>query len=209
MTQVFIFGASIVHGVGAEESGWADLIKKKLHQKIYSEHGVDEKYEVYNFGKSGATIEFVQNEFDQQITYYKKNAKTIAILSVGMNNSKAEGTSENYVSTVIEYKDNMEELLQKMKSQVDHILCVSFTPVDEAKTTPMKKGGSYYWNKRIQEFNKAFNEVCDKESIQFVSITVDQEEWKKNYLYKDGLHPNQKGHQLIFENVYPHLEKLL
>lgn len=35
MTQIFIIGSSSVYGVGAESSGWADLVKQALHRKMY------------------------------------------------------------------------------------------------------------------------------------------------------------------------------
>lgn len=205
MTQLFIFGASITYGVGAKESGWADLIKRKLHEIMYSTPSAGEKYEVYNFAKPEATIEFVLNTVDHLISHYNKIGKKIVILSVGMNNSKAEGTPENYVSDVTEYKQKVEELLKKITTQVDHVICVGFTPVDESKTTP-KKDGSYFWNNRIQEFNKACKKACEEQNVTFVDILVDPETWKKEYLYEDGLHPNQQGHQLMFETIYPSLK---
>lgn len=209
MTQIFIFGASIVHGVGAEEAGWADLIKRKIHSTMYSENGTGEKYEVYNFGNPGATIGFVLKTFEQQIKNYQKDGKKVVIISVGMNNAKATGTPDNYASTVNEYKDQMQELLQKIKSDVDHVICVGLTPVDEKKTTPLRTGGSYFWNERVQEFNAAFAKVASESTIPFVNFILDPEEWSSTYLYKDGLHPNQKGHQLIFEKVFPQVESLL
>ena len=209
MTQIFIFGASIVHGVGAEEAGWADLIKRKIHNRMYSENGTGEKYEVYNLGNPGATIGFVLKTFNQQIENYQKDGKKVVILSVGMNNAKATGTSDNYVSTVDEYKYQMNELIQKIKSDADHVICVGLTPVDEQKTTPMIAGGSYFKNERVQEFNKAFSDVCNDNAVIFINLNVDHKDWSSNYLYRDGLHPNQKGHQLIFEKVFPQIEPLL
>jgi acyl-CoA thioesterase-1 len=209
MTQIFIFGASIVHGVGAEDAGWADLIKRKIHNKMYSENGTGEKYEVYNFGNPGATIGFVLKTFQYQIQNYHKEGKKIVILSVGMNNAKAKETPDNYVSTIDEYKAQMSDLLQKIKSDVDQVICVGLTPVDEKKTMPMRPGGSYFENGRVHEFNKAFADTADENSISFVNIEVDLEDWCNNYLYDDGLHPNQKGHQLILERVFPQLEPLL
>lgn len=131
MTQIFIFGASITYGVGAEDAGWADLIKKTVHKRMYSPEGRGEKYEVYNFGNPGATIDFVSRTFKYQLENYQKEGKKILILSIGMNNAKAKGTPENYVSSVEEYKYQMVELLNSLKETIDHIICVGLSPVDE------------------------------------------------------------------------------
>jgi len=41
MKQIFIFGASIVYGVGGKQGGWADLLKKEFHSQIYFQQGLE------------------------------------------------------------------------------------------------------------------------------------------------------------------------
>src|SRR4051812_47605193 len=107
ITQVFILGSSMVYGVGGSHGGWADLVKQHLHQKMYGEDGVGEEYEVYNFGKSGATIDFVKDTFGSQLEAYGRRQKTIILLAVGGNNTKAEEEPDNFVSTHEEYEQEM------------------------------------------------------------------------------------------------------
>jgi len=98
MTQVFILGSSSTYGVGGENGGWADLLKQSLHSDMFSSGGVGEKYEVYNFAKSGAPRSFVKETSKEQFKNYKRSGKTIVVVSVGGNNSKAEDKPDNYVS---------------------------------------------------------------------------------------------------------------
>src|SRR5512133_4042867 len=109
MIQIFILGSSMVYGVGGPNGGWADLIKQHLHKKMYGENGVGEKYEIYNFGKSGATIDFVKDTFKSQLDAYDRKQKTIILVSVGGNNTKAEETPDNFVSTPEEYESERRE----------------------------------------------------------------------------------------------------
>ncbi|MEK7570789.1 MAG: SGNH/GDSL hydrolase family protein [Patescibacteria group bacterium] len=208
MTQIFIFGASIVYGVGAEEAGWADLIKRNIHNRMYSKNGTGEKFEVYNFGNPDAKIEFILKTFEEQIENYGKDGKKIVVLSIGMNNAKAVGNPDNYVTKIDEYKNQLKKLFQQMKLKVDHVLCVGLTSVDEQKTTP-KSNGSYFRNQRIEQFNSTFREVCIEMGITFVDILSEQQVCGQACLYKDGVHPNQKGHQLIFEKIFPQIKSLL
>jgi len=57
-------------------------------------------------------------------------------------------------------------------------------------------------NDKIKIYNEIINEECQKRSIIFLNIT---EEWSElnylNLLSDDGIHPNEKGHQKIFEKV--------
>lgn len=213
MKQVFIFGSSSVYGVGAEQGGWADLLKQRLHKKMYGADGVGEKYELYNFGYSGAGADFVTVAAREQLKFYRRSGKVVAILSVGGNNSKAEDEPDNFVSTIEEYEQLMTYLLERMKEDVDEIIVVGSGTVDEAKTNPkpnpLTGGKSYFTNDRRIAFSHALMKLCQKQGVRFVDIDMKPDEWQKDYLYKDGLHPNQKGHEYIAAKVWPELEKLL
>ena len=213
MAQIFIFGASSAYGVGGEEGGIGDLLKKKIHSQMYHPNGTGEKHEVYNFSTPGATVEFFLDSFDYQIDKYAKDTKLIAVVSVGMNNSKAINESGNFISSSSQYKTAMEKSLTKLKQKVDAVICCGYTLVDESKTTPIanpfNEDLAYFRNDKIMEFNKIFKQVCQQIGVAFIEIDVEYEEWKRKYLYKDGLHPNKEGHQLIFDKLWPEVEKLL
>ncbi len=205
MIQVFILGSSYVYGVGAEKSGWADLLKQSIHQKMYGEDGVGEKYEVYNFGKSGAEIKFVQKTFPQQFEQYSRGGKIITILSVGGNNTKAENKPDNFISTPEEYSEQMEKLLDLLKNRSSQVIVVGSSFYDESKTNPKSNpltgGKSYFSNQRKEIFESKLKKICAQKQITFIDIDVSQSEWQEKYLSNDGLHPNQTGHELIAKKI--------
>ena len=212
MGQVFIFGASAAYGVGGEHGGWADMIKLRLHKAMFEPGGMGEKHEVYIFAKPGATAEFVARTFEGQLDEYRRKDKVVAVISVGGNNAKAVGMADNFVSTPEAYSDAMKQLLGSIKKNVDALICVGFTPVDEAKTAPKhnpETGDSFFWNKRIQEFNAVFGDVAKELGVAFVNLSVNELEWKQKYVAVDGLHPNDAGHHLICDRVWPEVEKAL
>lgn len=136
MAQILIFGASTVYGVGGSNGGWSDILKRNLHQQMYSQK-TGEQHEVYVFAKPSVTVEFVAATSRQQIKdYQREDRPIIAILSVGMNNAKAVTTPDNFADTPDTYRQNMSALLRGMKERVDSVICVGFTPVDEEKTNP-------------------------------------------------------------------------
>jgi len=205
ITQIFILGSSSVYGVGAENGGWADLIKQSLHQKMYGENGVGEKYEVYNLGKSGAKIEFATKLFPTLIQEYGRAGKIITIVSIGSNNAKAENTPTNYVSSLEEYETQMAEMLDLLKEKSDVVIVVGGGYVDESKTNPkhnpLTGGKSYFTNARRKMFEKKCEDLCDQKNISYVGVELSEKQWQAEYLFRDGLHPNQKGHQYIAERV--------
>lgn len=213
MSQIFIVGSSSTYGVGGENGGWADLLKQKLHKKMYGKGGIGEKYEIYNFGKSGATIDFVMKTFPQQLEQYGRGKKTITIVSVGGNNAKAEDEPKNYVSTLKEYTDSMSDLLNLLASQSTHVIAVGGGYYDESKTNPkinpFTGGKSFFTNVRRQEFQAQLKKLCIERKITFIETGISESEWKEKYIYDDGLHPGALGHELISEKVMKELEKIL
>jgi len=213
MIQLFFLGSSSVYGVGSERGGWADLVKLALHKKMYAQGGVGQKYEIYNLGKSGATIDYVLNEFPNQLKQFGRGQQVITIVNVGGNNSKAENDPDNFVSTPEEFTAEVSHLLDSLKKQSTHVIAVGSGYLDEAKTYPISNpltgGKAYFSNKRRAIFQECFKKSCEEKEIPFVEVGVSEEEWKEKYLFEDGLHPNQQGHELIAKNVLAELSKML
>ncbi|MFA5886158.1 MAG: SGNH/GDSL hydrolase family protein [Patescibacteria group bacterium] len=213
MKQIFLIGSSFVYGVGGENGGWGDYLKQALHQKMYSEGGVGEKYEVYNFSKPGATIDFAIKNFPTWLEQYGRDGEIITIVSTGGNNVKAKNTPDNFVSTVDDYINQMSELLDILKKGSSHVIAVGGGFYDESKTNPKSSPfdgeQSYFKNDRKQLFESHFKQLCQEKDITFIPLDIDENSWKANYLYKDGLHSNMAGHKLISQKVLNEVEKLL
>lgn len=211
MIQFYAFGSSFEYGVGGEDGGWADILKRRLHKRMYGPDGVGEKYELYNFAQPGATIDFVRETAPEQVARYRReNDRAIALVSVGGNNVKAVDRLDNFVSTPEEYRDEMSGLLSELKSVADRVIFVGSGPVDESKTNPkpnpLTGGCSYFSNERMQAFEAILVDVCDTLSVEYVPVGVFQDEWVQSYLAPDGLHPNGRGYELIAERVWELLE---
>ena len=213
MTQIFVFGSSLAYGVGGTNGGWADILKQKLNHLMFSDQGVGEKYEFFNFAKSGEPISFVSNTFKNDLEKYRRKGKIIILVSIGGNNSRAKDEPDNFVSTIEEYQKEMFELLSNLKKNADEVMFVGGGCYDESKTypkpDPLTGGRSYFSNKRGLEFKKVLERVCSDLGVKFIQNEVEDAEWIEKYLYKDGLHPNQSGHELIAEKVWLELKPLL
>jgi lysophospholipase L1-like esterase len=212
MGQIFVFGSSSSHGVGGSQGGWGDLLKQRLHQVMYGPNGIGERHQIYNFAKPGAKIDFVKRTFPAQLNDYRIPGPAMAIVAVGGNNVKAEGTADNFVSTVEQYVIDMTELLATIRAQVDAVVVLGFKPYDEAKAmpkiSPLNGKASYFSNARTAIFHSSLCKICDQEG--YVLIGVDHpEQWVQTCLCDDGLHPNDVGHQKICNQIWPYVHKFL
>lgn len=213
VTQIFVVGSSSVYGVGGTHGGWADLIKQWLHQKMYADKGLGEKYEVFNFGRSGATIDFVKDNFSIWLEQFWRGGPLITITSVGGNNMKAVDEPDNYVSTQDEYRHQMSELFGLLKETSQQVIAVGSGYVDESKTNPKMNpftgGKSFFTNKRRQQFTEVYQTLCVEKDIPFVGVDLSESDWLESYVYTDGLHANDQGQRYLFEKIKQILEPQL
>jgi lysophospholipase L1-like esterase len=211
MKQLIILGASYAYGAGGQNGGWGDFLKKHLHNKMYSDSGEGDKYEVYSFAKPGATTQFILDTAPEILRHYCRNKSTTIILNIGANDAKAVNSPTNFLTTLPEFSNQLELLLDALKGFSNDIIFVSDPPFDETKTTPkvnpLDGSNSYFTNSRREELKEITKKLCREKGAYYLQIEVDRNEWINNCLFRDGLHPNQKGHQIIFDTVLTYLEK--
>ena len=211
MAQIYILGSSHSYGVGGEDGGWGDILKRKLHHKMYGEGGIGEKNELYNFAKPGATIQFVLDTYKDQIGSYNRGEKKIALIAVGANNAKAVDVPDNFVSTPEEFEAAMSELFAGLVENFDKVVFAADGFVDESKTTPkinpFTGGNSYFFNERIQLLSLITKKLASEYGVVRVETGVGEEEWIEKYVHpRDGLHRNSAGHELLANQIWEIIE---
>ena len=205
-----VFGDSIVFGAWDIEGGWVQRLRKYLDKLTLKEKG---DFLVYNCGISGNTSEELLERFEiecksrlKELAMYE--GRGIIMISIGGNDCtfiKSKG--DNWVLPE-KFAENIEKLIKLAKKFSDKIIFVSFTPCDESKTTPIPWNTDIvYKNEDIKKYNDITKEICEKEKIPFIKIfdswlKLDYKKW-----LEDGLHPNSKGHEKIFETVKDFLIK--
>lgn len=211
MKQIFVLGASYSFGIGAQREGWAGLLKEYLHKKMYSSDGIGDQYELYNFSKPGEPTKFTLNTSRFLLEHYCRNKSAIILVNTGANDSRAANTPTNYLNSLPQFQVELEALITELKKFSDTVLFIGNCPVDEKrtnpKTNPFDGSKSYFTNSRLNEISLSTQRICHNKHIPFIKVNVDKDEWIKNCLFRDGLHPNQKGHQIIFDTVLSYLEQ--
>lgn len=216
MLQIFCFGASTVYGVGTSHGSWADKLKSQTLVTQYARGTTasGEKVEVYNLGipgeKSDQMLARLKNEIKARQAFHT-DAEKLAIITCGTNDSKALGSPDGYVMSLEEFSKLTEGIIVGAKGLVAHVIGLGLTPVDDTKTSPMSKGETYFSSDRIKQFESAYQKVCKGNGINFIPLfdIADKADWKNAYLYKDGLHSNDNGHQWIVDKILPELQKII
>lgn len=202
MARILIFGASTTYGAWDKEGGWADRLKRWIHQRTLEEK--DFYSLAYNLGVSGDTTADILERFEFETKMrLKEGEETMFIIAVGVNDSQFIHSKNGLRSTPDEYQENLQKLIGLAKKFSSSIVIIGTWPMDETKTSPIPWApDESYKNKYLQEFNDMTKAVCMENGIHFIDLFG---EWSKidykHFLSDDGVHPNTEGHKRIFELV--------
>lgn len=200
---IVAFGSSTLFGVADPQyGGYIGWLKKWHEQK-----NIHNK--TYNLGISGQTTTDMLKRFENEVSIRKPQ---LIIFNAGSNDSRRIGTanSPNQVS-LAKFKDNLKKIIRIGKSLANFIF-ISINPIDDSKTAPLSywhHNDYYYFLEDSRKYREVEKELCIKEKIRYIDI-FNQWLTNKNYtqfLYKDGLHPNSRGHKEIFLSLRDVIEK--
>jgi lysophospholipase L1-like esterase len=207
--RVLVFGASTAQGYWDSLGGWADRLKKHYDQLQMQNFSIEQP-RVMNLGVSGDTTAEVLKRLESE-SKSRQNDKGLAIIiQVGSNNAAEQ--NDLTVSTAKEYQKELENIIEMAQKFTDKIIIIGFPAVDESKTNPIEWADLYFKNRNIVMFENAAQETTKEADIPFIAI---HQEFSKRIeagevlQAHDGLHPNNKGHELIFQLVRPVLDEVL
>lgn len=207
--RVLVFGDSIAQGFWDTEGGWVARLRK--HYDILQVKDLNkEQPTVINLGISGDKSDSILKRLKVETKARTwPGEEFLFIFAVGANNSyKKHG---KYYSTPEQFRNDLEKIIKISKEFSGKIMFVGLAACEEHRTTPVWWDDVVWTNKRIFEFDKTLRKVCEMNNTLYVPVYgVFQKEMAEGHeLFIDGVHPNNAGHELIFQFVRPELDKLL
>ena|SRR3989344_1483414 len=186
---ICIFGDSTAWGAwDMEKGGWVN----RLWFHVGKREG-DDYIEVYNCSVSGGTTDTILKRFESEAKI--RNATTL-IFQTGGNDASYQATPDNFLVSAEKFKQNLEEIIKRAKNITDSIIFTDLKNCDESKTMPVPWIDIYYKNENIKKYSKIMEEVCHEQNVLFLDVPE-----LANDEFEDGLHPNAKGHEKIFQAV--------
>lgn len=212
--RVLVFGDSIAQGFFDSRGGWVQRLASDMHMKtLAAMHDGDAYYvEIHNLGVSGDTAEGVLGRMESEMSsrrLYQEDE--IIIIAVGTNDSVLRDNTA--LEDVYDFQITYEKILETAKRHTQKILCVGLPAVDESMSDPWKfsSTGRQYKNNRLDLFEDTVKQVAGQADVAFAAVFDEflAQLQEGNDLLADGLHPNDAGHELIYQMVKPKLEELL
>ncbi len=187
--KICIFGDSITEGFNDfKYGGWANRFKKWYENK-------DDENSVYNLGISGDNTEDLLKRFEIEA---EAREPGVIIFAIGVNDSAYRESLKGNRINFEQFKNNLEIILQKAKAFTDKIIFIGILAVDEKKVNPKSWNLDFSTkNNDVQKYDRAIKDFCKKNNLLFIEMydLLDKDD------LEDGLHPNAKGHEKIFQKV--------
>lgn len=198
--NIVVFGASIVYGAAdLEKGGWVERLNLFMAEKT--------KWDIhtYNLGVSGDISADMLERFGFECN--KRREPDVVLISIGTNDSQYISKPGNMRATAEEFANNLRKTFDIAKARATKVAFIGFTPVDEKKTMPIPwKTDTYYTEENVKRYDKVAREVCEEKGVPYLDMMKVFPEATEEF-FVDGLHPNAKGHQRIFQAVKQFLEE--
>ena len=209
--RILVFGDSITQGFHDDEfGGWANRLSAlAIKRGIESDYNYD--VSVVNLGVSGDTtadlLKRVDSEAKARTQKYPTDKFDVALLAIGINDSKFEMESRKNSIPIEETIKNLESITSVVSEYCQKIIIVGLTPVFDERIQPMSwKPTHGYSNEVIDSYNHKIKDFANENDFLFID-TKSVYDGNEDSCLPDGLHPNAEGHRLIFERVKESLEK--
>ncbi|MBU0570064.1 SGNH/GDSL hydrolase family protein [Patescibacteria group bacterium] len=202
MTTIVCIGDSIVEGEGDELglSGWAG----RLQQKILKNSKVG-KNRVYNLGMGIETSLDLLHRFFSEVLYRNPD---VIILQTSHGDSRSTLNNENEEEFEIGKSARMRvyhKLFDYLSKSEKKVLVLGLNPVSLhtkfEKALPQRA-------ERIESHNEGLKKMCDQYDLPFFDPRDIFKNKNLEDYYVDGLHPNSKGYDLMFEKIFSKLLEL-
>jgi len=179
-SKVIFLGDSLTEGYGIESKySYPALIQNFLLKDKI-------EAEVINAGISGAT----SANGVSRLNWLMKAKPQVLVLALGAN----DGLRGLPVANTFM---NLEKIIQKAKEHHVKVLLLGMK-------VPPNMGKEY-----ALAFEQNFMDLAQKYSLAHVPFILEGVAGDPTLNLADGIHPNQKGYEVIAKNIYPHLKKLL
>ncbi|QKJ23802.1 arylesterase [Poseidonibacter lekithochrous] len=179
-TKTILFlGDSLTEGLGvSKQSAYPNLVQNLIQTKL------NKNIKAINAGVSGSTT----NDGLSRLKWYLKRKPDIIFVALGANDG-LRGLD------LKQSQKNLEEIINyALKSKAKVLLAGMLIPPN-------------YGPKYSQDFKKMYENIQSKYNLKFMPFLLKDVAGVQKLNQADGIHPNEKGHELIAKEVYEFLKE--
>ena len=196
--QLIIIGDSGVYGWGdIEGGGWCQRLRNNWQE-------VKGSPIIYSLGVRGDGLDKVANRWRNEWECrgeLRRKLPDALLLSVGLNDTARIGTKTGRLQLSLEaFKKKFKSTLMEMQIET-FVMVVGLTAINE-EVMPFADC-LWYSNDSCAKFEQVIEGTCIELGVPFLPIhkeMISNPDWK-DWLIKDGIHLNDKGHIWLYDKV--------
>jgi acyl-CoA thioesterase-1 len=181
--KLIILGDSLTEGYGvSKEAAFPSLLEKKIKSS-------GKNWTVINAGISGSTTASGQGRIKWLLKSNSEKPKLILVIlgaNDGLRGIKPSESEKNL--------SQMIEMIQKEKIEV--VLGGVYMPPN-------------YGKDYTEKFKKIYSDVSTQYKIKLIPFILEGVGGVSHLNLADGIHPNEKGHQIVADNIYKAIKESL
>lgn len=203
MSILLVLGDSMTYGHWDRQGGWvqrlrAFLERRALESENYHELNTRNYVVVYNLGIPGDTTDGVLKRFDREVApRLDAEQDNIILIAIGINDSHLVPETNDHNVTLERFSTNLRRLIHRSKKLTDKIFFVGLTLVDESRYPDFWPNPHVYKNAYIRKYDAEIKDVCTRYGLDFIDVLDVFSRSDYTSLLEDGIHLNDKGHELI------------
>jgi len=207
MSKIVVLGDSIAYGKWDEVGGWVQRLRSFIDKSFNIE--LNKNIQVYNLGIPGEVTTRLTERANKELLDRIKLADTgknnIVIIAVGINDTNSDNWMTGKKTSPDDFKRNIENVVLTINSLECRSTILGLTPIDEKKYS--ERFPKRLENKTIQEYDQYLLEVSKEIKVPYISLFSPLTDRSYTSTLIDGIHPNSKGHEMIFQIVKEYLIK--
>ncbi len=199
--KVIAVGDSLVYGYGdSEGGGWVERLRRGYLDPQQSGPII------YNLGVRGDGVARVAKRLEREFCdrgELRHRTPDLLVLSVGINDCARAGHPHGRPVTDREsFSQTLKQLLIQSR-QLCPVFFVGMVPVD---ASAMPYANILYFSRTEQQhYNQITRQLCEVHQIPHLDLfkrwSEESEDWVRDRLCADGIHPNSLGYRTILETV--------
>ncbi len=211
MAVIYAFGDSITYGAwDIGKSGWAARLRQYLDD--FQTRHPEEYYGLfYNLGIPGEDTSGLVKRFAAETDAREREGEdAMFIFAYGANDAAFLAGKNIFRIPKETFKVNLEHVLAKASEISNKIAIVNILPVMESLNSK-PRNGKIRLNGYMEEYNTVLAEVAEKYKAKLVDVysLFMKAGHEELFSLADGLHPNDKGHEIMFNAIKLVVEEMI
>jgi lysophospholipase L1-like esterase len=206
--RILVFGDSITYGEFDTQGGWATRLKVDYFNEWVKDPDADPPL-LYNLGIGGDVTAHLAKrlpgEVEARKSLWSGGNDFALVIAIGINDSLTE--NGNDFSSPEQYAKDLQAVYKAARQFSDKLLCIGLTPVEDDNP----RANRLYSTARIRQFDQVLRKFAAEKALPFVPFleVFEPRMQAGEQLFVDGLHPNDTGHELMYQTIKPALTGML